>query len=349
MISSSFESRVNNQFTDISININFSSNGVGNAGDILTDLLSFLKPTSDASGNVFGSSSDLHGLTPGGCFYPAPVEEPIIEDNGGNLRVDGNKVTTAGGYTIEPMSQYEWKITGPDGKETRVWGDPHVAESDGGTWDFNANSTFVLGDGTKINVSTVPFDGNNNGATVTGKLEIISGNDRIEITDIDKGKGKIGTITQDGYAHANSFQGQVFVQGRETDDWSVKGKEIIGNESGKDNFKVGNELEAGRPNQTARGFDQIFDRFANSRNLMMRALADFFSESFIPQSRLGVNIYAGNSKPNWENNQRYDRNEHRSNITRAFNQVSRLFDVMARFSNMNDRLLAARQRTDLYA
>lgn len=349
MVSSGFDGAMTNQYTNININFNFNgAEGVTQAGDILTDLISLFSPQTDASIDVFGNSN-FHGITRGGCYQPAPVEEPVIADNGGGLQVDGSKVTTAGGYTIEQLGQYDWKITGPDGKETKIWGDPHVYEGDGGKWDFNANSTFVLGDGTKINVTTVPYGDGANGATVTGKLEIISGNDRVEVTDIDKGKGKIGTVTQDGYAHANSFQGQVFVQGRETDDWSMKGREIIGNESGKDNFKVGGELEAGRPGQTTRGFDQMFDRFANNRNWMMRALINFFSDAFAPLNRLGANPYAGNTRPNWEDRQDYDLNEHRSNLTNSFRDVSQMFSVLERLSSMNDRLLAARQRTDIYA
>ena len=107
-----------------------------------------------------------------------PVSPPTLEDSGppsGNLSTEGGKVTTPGGYQIEPLGQYEWKITGPDGKSTRVWGDPHVAEGDGGAWDFKRDSTFVLGDGTRINVATKPY-GN---MTVTSGLEILSGNDRV--------------------------------------------------------------------------------------------------------------------------------------------------------------------------
>jgi hypothetical protein len=118
-----------------------------------------------------------------------------------------------------------------------------VAEGDGGKWDFKRDSTFVLGDGTKINVTTKPW-GNN--MTVTGGLEVISGNDRVVVSDIDKGKGKVGQVTQDGFAHANSFgKNDVFVMGKETDDWSFTGKEIVGSNNGGESFKLGNALAAG--------------------------------------------------------------------------------------------------------
>lgn len=172
--------------------------------------------------------------------------EPSPSDSShpsGSLKVDDKGViTTPGGYKIEATKQYEWKVTGPDGKTTRVWGDPHVDEGDGGKWDFKRDSTFVLGDGTRINCSTKDW-GN---MTVTKGLEIISGNDRVCVSDIDKGKGKVGDITKDGFANVNSFGNKdVFVMGKESDDWSFKGKEVIGSNNGGDSFKLGKDLPAG--------------------------------------------------------------------------------------------------------
>ena len=71
------------------------------------------------------------------------------------------------------------EITGPDGQSSEIWGDPHVREKDKdgkviGNWDFKKDSTFVLGDGTKINVSTKPY----NNMTVTTGLEILEGRRR---------------------------------------------------------------------------------------------------------------------------------------------------------------------------
>jgi hypothetical protein len=175
----------------------------------------------------------------------APVVDKPTPSNNGGLKIDGDKIITAGGYTISATSQFEWKITGSDGKTTRVWGDPHVDEGDGGKWDFKRDSTFVLGDGTRINVTTTPFSGDPS-MTVTKGLEIISGNDRVLVTDIDKGKGKVGNITKDGFANVNSFQGKdAFVMGMETDDWSYKGNEIVGSKNGGDEFITGNALPVG--------------------------------------------------------------------------------------------------------
>lgn len=180
----------------------------------------------------------------GGPATPTPPAPTDSSHPSGSLKTDSSGViTTPGGYKIEATSQFEWKITGPDGKNTRVWGDPHVDEGDGGKWDFKRDSTFVLGDGTRINCTTAPYG---NGMTVSAKLDIISGNDRVQVTDIDKGKGKTGPVTQDGYANVNSFGNKdVFVMGKETDDWSFTGKEIIGSNDGGESFKLGNNLAPG--------------------------------------------------------------------------------------------------------
>ena len=347
-----------NSLQSTNININFNgADSIGGASDIISELRAILNPGTNSSNDIFGGSFFNNNTS--AVSDPAPVESPsIIEGDQptGSLKVDGNTITTAGGYKIEQTGQYNWKITGPDGKETKIEGDPHVLEGDGGKFDFHANSTFVLGDGTKINVTTVPYSGNN-GNTVTGKLEVISGNDRVEVNDIDKGMGKIGTVTQDGYAHANGFQGQVFVQGRETDDWSMNGKEIVGNESGSDNFKLGGELEAGSPTTNTgstnntdnnRGIDQMFNRFLNNRNWMMSALRDIFSNAFLPQSRLGSNPFNGNTTPPWQSGQNQDRHQQRSNATQSFRNLSRMFDVLARLSNMSDHLSAMRQRAQMF-
>jgi hypothetical protein len=192
--------------------------------------------------NIGSLIEKLNSKPPASC-QPAPVCQPKPQDSchPGGLQVDCGVVKTAGGYKIEQLGQFEWKVTGPDGKHTRVWGDPHVDEGDGGKWDFKRDSTFVLGDGTRINVTTAPWGKD---MTVTKQLEIISGNDRVVVSDIDKGKGKVGQVTKDGFANVNSFgKKDVFVMGKETDDWSFTGKEIIGSNSGGESFKLGNALE----------------------------------------------------------------------------------------------------------
>lgn len=186
-----------------------------------------------------------------GCGEVSP---PTPEDRchpRGNLKVDQDSgvITTPGGYKIEQVGQYEWKITGQDGKWTRFWGDPHIQESDrageSSAWDFKRDSSFVLPDGTRINVTTKPY----NNMTVTSQIEVINGNDRVMVTDVDKGKGKVGQVTHDGREHADDFCGKdVFVMGKETDDWYFHGKEVLGSNNGGDSFKLG-QSRGNDPNQ----------------------------------------------------------------------------------------------------
>ncbi len=175
---------------------------------------------------------------------PCPCEPPKPSDSchpAGSLKTDAKGViTTPGGYKIEATGKHEFKIS-KDGKSTRVWGDPHVEESDGGKWDFKRASSFVLDDGTKIDVSTSKPD--KNGRTYSVGLQVINGNDRVQVTDMDKGRGKVSQVTQDGRAHANDFAGKdVFKMGKDVDDWSFQGKEIIGSKRDGEEFKLGKAL-----------------------------------------------------------------------------------------------------------
>lgn len=244
----------NTQLVNNTVNqLNSLLNGQAPAGAQTVGGAAPTAPTTQAGGpqqaDGFGQSRSLMDIYysvvgRGQASQPSTPNPSDSSQPPGSLTKDANGViTTPGGYKIEATSQHEWKVTGPDGKSTRVWGDPHVDEGDGGKWDFKRDSTFVLGDGTRINCSTKPWG---NGMTVTGGLEIISGNDRVQISDIDKGKGKVGDITQDGFANVNSFGGKdVFVMGKETDDWSFQGKEVIGSNDGGESFKLGNALAAG--------------------------------------------------------------------------------------------------------
>jgi hypothetical protein len=338
----------------VNINIfNFNSNGIqpdffegindaalAGVNDILSDIFSDFAEAFDSVGSQF--SQNYQSIAAGGCVVPpSPFES---SQPPGSLKTDGNAVTTAGGYKIEATGQFEWKITGPDGKSTRVWGDPHVAEGDGGKWDFKRNSTFVLGDGTRINVTTAPHG--SGGMTVTQGLEIVSGNDRVLISDIDKGKGKIGSITADGFAHANSFGGSdVFVMGREADDWSFQGKEIVGSNNGGDSFKLGGELPTGNMSGNLwAGFDfnQLLHNFVSD-------LINDWNGAWQP-NRIGANPYydgLSNGGDLWAGNN-YDRAQHQNQMRQAFRLFGEMFTVLARLSRLSDQMSAVRSRT-IYA
>ncbi|AKF80767.1 hypothetical protein MFUL124B02_15605 [Myxococcus fulvus 124B02] len=221
------------------------------------DIESAVKALNQLSENSFSTEqvrvSDLTANVDSGNVFP--TEKPLIDENTfrspDKLKVDDKgTITTPGGYKIEQLGQFEWKISGPDGKSTRIWGDPHVDESDGGKFDFKRNTTFQLPDGTEINCTTVPWG--NNGMTVTGKLDITNGADHIAVTDIDKGKGKVGELTKDGYETTVAFQWNdtfqnnsrdLLVMGKNSDDWANQGKEVLGDEGGGATFKHGNDLE----------------------------------------------------------------------------------------------------------
>ncbi|HVF56632.1 MAG TPA: DUF1521 domain-containing protein [Pyrinomonadaceae bacterium] len=277
----------------------------------------------------------------------APVSPPEIEDSchpSGSLRTSGDTIDTPGGYRIEMVGQYEWKITGPDGKSTRVWGDPHVDEGDregGNDWDFKRNSTFVLGDGTRVNVRTVP--GGAEGMTVTGSLEIISGNDRVVVTGIDAGKGQIGPVTQDGFEHVNSFQGDVFVMGGEADDWSYQGREITGSEKGGDALKTGGAI---RPDFYYQGFD--YEAGMMWAMSLFSNLFDAWQPDWRPNS-YGCNPYWNSDRPVWQSDDpgAYDRERHAENLAEALRAVGVMFTALAAVFKLSEQVSNARRRHSL--
>lgn len=330
---------------------------LNDVNDILSGLFADIGKLFDALGG--GQSQNQPGIMPGGCCMPPQPEDGAHPS--GSLTTDGGVITTPGGYKIESTGQFEWKITGPDGKETKVWGDPHVAEGDGGKWDFKRNSTFVLGDGTKVNVNTAPYG--DKGMTVTSGLEIISGNDRVTVDGIDKGKGVVGDITHDGFAHANSFAGDVFVMGSETDDWSFQGREITGSENGGDSFKLGDKLAAGNTKPAANGFED----FMKMIQQFISDLTGNWDNAWKPNA-LGSNPYYDGLTSNKQSSSsasqqsssasqqsdsksrrtdaKYDRQQHRHQIRDAFRMLGQMFSLMSRLSGLSEQMNASRNRTN---
>jgi len=80
------------------------------------------------------------------------------------------------GYTVE-MQGREVIIYDLQGKQiTRIWGDPHVNEKEGGdNWHFGGNSTFILPDGTKIRCDTKPLSAN---FWVVDAVDVVLGSSR---------------------------------------------------------------------------------------------------------------------------------------------------------------------------
>ena len=119
---------------------------------------------------------------------------------------DGKATIDTGRYTIAlDEAHSQWTVTDKKtGESTRVWGDPHVDEgNDGKTdWDFKKDSTFVLADGTKITVDTVPFG--NNGMTVSSELAISKGNQGVVVS----GLAQKGAKTDDGALKVETTNGK---------------------------------------------------------------------------------------------------------------------------------------------
>ncbi|HZI14686.1 MAG TPA: DUF1521 domain-containing protein [Myxococcus sp.] len=276
----------------------------------------------------------------GGCF---PCDPPRPQDGcrpSGGLKVDDKGViTTPGGYKIEQLGQFEWKINGPDGKSTRVWGDPHVEESDGGKFDFKRNTTFELPDGTSIHVTTKPWG--NGGMTVTGQLDIVNGDDHVAVTDIDKGKGKVGQPDKNGWNTFFDFKAvntDTLRMGNETDDWTFQGKEVIGDHNGGESFKLGNYIlpdgSKVKPYEQTNGTNG--SKPADRRDELLKKLTDAIKNVFdaMPFTRCGCfNPFRGA-----DDNQRYDRNDHRGGIDQAFRQVRNMFRALDDLNRLSDML-----------
>jgi hypothetical protein len=117
-------------------------------------------------------------------------------------------VRTLDGFTLRAEGRDQaWSITGPDGKTTRIWGDPHVSESDGDKWDFLNRSTFMFGKN-KATIEVVPAG---NGQTLSARLTIYSDHERVTIDGIDKNQPTVVAASSDGLQHdASLADGDVY-------------------------------------------------------------------------------------------------------------------------------------------
>ena len=104
---------------------------------------------------------------------------------------DSSIVSTPLGYVVE-MRNHEVLIYDIQGKRiTRIWGDPHVNEKEGGdNWHFGGNSTFILPDGTKIRCDTEPIRSN---FWVVVGVDVLLGDSRFSYK-----KGGEGALSDDG-------------------------------------------------------------------------------------------------------------------------------------------------------
>jgi hypothetical protein len=137
----------------------------------------------------------------------------IYLDNGYKIVLDGEECS--------------WKLYDAGGNVLHVWGDPHVSESDGGRWDFKADMTFELDDGTKITVQTKDWG---NGMTVSDNLIITNGDQCVQVSGIADNNPVISEVTTDGeIVDANTDDGYLASEMEGVDDWEWAGDEITHN------------------------------------------------------------------------------------------------------------------------
>lgn len=153
---------------------------------------------------IFNHSCECQNspLAPFFDFLTPPVSIPKptldVEATG-----DGQlQVTTEDGYTLNFTGKKEsWTITSPDGKETLIWGDPHVVESDGDKWDFTEQSSFSFGNN-KVTVETIE----KGPGVYTQAVTIYNGDDRVTISGIDSNKLSLDAWSFDGVAHDGALE-----------------------------------------------------------------------------------------------------------------------------------------------
>ena len=131
-------------------------------------------------------------------------------------------VRTPDGFQLKAEGRDQaWQIIGPEGRATRIWGDPHVTESDGGKWDFKEQSSFVFG-ANKVTVETTPAG---NGQTLSRRITLYHGSERVTIAGIDTNKPFIVGLAQDGKQHDDSLNdGTTYRRGlgKKGEAWSMK-------------------------------------------------------------------------------------------------------------------------------
>lgn len=165
-------------------------------------------------------------------FVPQPGNFPKTTntmDPAGSLTVEGNKITTPGGYTIENKGNSEFSITAPNGKKTTVWGDPHIKNTEGkhiADWD-EKTATFMLPDGTKITANATDKLG------LTTDFHVYYGNQHVECKGTNTANPTTSAVRYDAAVH-DQFQkdGSQFFIGGDGDDLfkSVNGqlREVVG-------------------------------------------------------------------------------------------------------------------------
>ena len=153
-------------------------------------------PTSVNSSSAAASSSTSGSSTSATTSTPRSYFDVIRSDQGMVT------VRTLDGFVVRAEGKDQaWSISGPDGRTTRIWGDPHVTESDGDTWSFKERGTFVFGKN-KATIEVVPAG---NGQTLSSRLTIYAGDERVTIGGIGTNGPVITAVSHDGKQHDDSL------------------------------------------------------------------------------------------------------------------------------------------------
>jgi len=135
------------------------------------------------------------------------VQVPVTKQvpdlaNAGKLEAAGNSVTTPGGYKVRMEGDTAF-ITAPNGKEIKVWGDPHIESSNGSggkqNIDFRKGTTsFMLPDGSRITMNAYGADGKLAANGLLGKVDVYNGNKHVTLSNGREGTGKTGGVGSSG-------------------------------------------------------------------------------------------------------------------------------------------------------
>ncbi len=107
------------------------------------------------------------------------VAPTVSHDCGGNCVFEGeNYNITVTDYGVVKIQN---KVTS---ESYKVWGDPHVNVDGIHAFDFWGRTSFIMEDGTKITIQTVPW-GDSEVATVASKVTITHGDFGVHVTGVD--------------------------------------------------------------------------------------------------------------------------------------------------------------------
>ncbi|MGF1740057.1 DUF1521 domain-containing protein [Vibrio profundum] len=196
-----------------------------NAAKSIQGLMTSVSANNNTAADIQVQASVVQGFkggASGGDIVKSPTwivnraENTITLDNGYSITFD------KGAHTNES----QWQIHTPQGKVVTIWGDPHIEKENQDNiaeeTEFFKNSTFVLGDDTKISANLEQIG--TTGHYLTSGLTITSGNQCIKVQGVNHGHStnptnqtlKMSNVTLDGIDQdANTVDGDIYKVGAE--------------------------------------------------------------------------------------------------------------------------------------